>query len=502
MANPIHDHLCFHAGSTICVALLLSAGAAGQTVSVVSKEGDAAAWAGPGRVVVSVVNTAVNHAGGYAALVLTSDGQTRLSHVWGNAVGGSPAVLLSQNTAGDLRQAGFERSFGLSNKGVVAISAPIGHGAGRPLNDSPGFLDSVWSGSLVVALEGGASPDGRYWRFLSRPGITADGQPYWCAGLTNQPGIRTVQEGLYFGDKRQVRLLSGTMLLRLPFALSDHDTIGAYSFSGPGDHFIAAVRMAAGTPDTDEAVVLDGAGLLCAGSLAREGSTATATGSLAGEQWRRFHHVGVTGGAPIPRNWYLAATTSAEDSQNEVLVKNSVVFLREATAVGAETVTGQVKSAAMNESGDLAFVWPVRDGFADALFLNHSMVLVQGATINLGSAGTGTLASFRGLNTISLSDRRADGAVSIFAIASVTPATPTPTLDNDGLYECLLRIDLPTDGPPNCAADWNHSGGVDSQDFFDFLNDFFAGHADFNGDGVTNSQDFFDFFTSYYAGCV
>jgi hypothetical protein len=56
--------------------------------------------------------------------------------------------------------------------------------------------------------------------------------------------------------------------------------------------------------------------------------------------------------------------------------------------------------------------------------------------------------------------------------------------------------------PDSCLADFNHSGGLEVQDIFDYLNAWFAGSAaaDFNGGGLA-VQDIFDYLNAWFAGC-
>lgn len=73
--------------------------------------------------------------------------------------------------------------------------------------------------------------------------------------------------------------------------------------------------------------------------------------------------------------------------------------------------------------------------------------------------------------------------------------------DTDGAIVDNLNFNAPV--APMCRADFNGSGAVDSQDFFDFIAAFFAHlpSADFNHSGAIDSQDFFDFLTEFFAGC-
>ncbi|HET9300077.1 MAG TPA: hypothetical protein VFO11_09030, partial [Candidatus Polarisedimenticolaceae bacterium] len=177
----------------LIVLLLMASEARAQTTSALLREGDVLGTSGT---VSSINNPSVNHVGGFSVQVNTTTGTTTLSHIWGNATGGSGAILLTENTYGNWLQTAFESFNGLTDRGEACYGVTATN-----LSNGTTGLDGVFMDQTAILMGREPVPTipGFYSTFNSRPGCTS-GEPYWVGGITNVPNSSTSQNRvLFFG---------------------------------------------------------------------------------------------------------------------------------------------------------------------------------------------------------------------------------------------------------------------------------------------------------------
>jgi hypothetical protein len=129
------------------------------------------------------------------------------------------------------------------------------------------------------------------------------------------------------------------------------------------------------------------------------------------------------------------------------------------------------------------------------------------ASFSVTASGAGTLSYQWRRNGVNLSNGPSIGGGSISGATTRILSISNTGLGDAGNYDvrvtnsCGSILSSPAALDVFCASDWNRDHAVNSQDFFDFITDFFGGSADFNLNGATNSQDYFDFLTRFFAGC-
>jgi hypothetical protein len=436
------------------IALLLAATpAAAEIASALLREDDALPGA-PGETVSSLNNPVVNHVGGFGVTVNTTGSGTTLSHIWGNATGGPGDVIITEGTFGDLAQTSFESFHGLSNAGMPAYSA-IATDTGTGTTG----LDGVWVGMTPVLVEEDPVPTlpGEYSTFNSRPGITGDGQPYWVGGFAPKPGQSTQNRAIFYGFGITPIIMGGDGVAGVPEPIEtgssniDFD----YRFSAAGTNYIGQVVVDTGSNADDGVVVSNGAAVMRAGMVVREGSPVPAAiGGLADENWDNFDYFGITEAGLM----LFTGDTNAPSAMDEFVVLGPEIVLREGdtlvTPTESFTLAGSIEGAYLNEQGDWAVTWDITDAAGDnveGLLFNGELVVKEGDPVDLDGDGVvepdSLLANFTGLSALVVGDRQPDGTVSIYFTADIdTMGTSSSGDDTEALFCVEIQLIDDADG--------------------------------------------------------
>ncbi|MCG8405582.1 MAG: DUF11 domain-containing protein [Phycisphaerales bacterium] len=402
----------------IAINAFASVQVSAQFASSLLNEGAPLAIAGSGAQVSSVLNPRINRAGGWAFSVSTTGTGTTLSHVYGTPDGiAAPALLRTEGTVGLFVQTSINSGFGIDNAGQVIYRAVI-DGPTQPTV----FIDDTLFVEEETVIAGGPLA-GFTWDLISSQQLSVDGVVYHLARVKDLSNAQT--EHLMRDTTHDVLLSSGQTVPGLPQIMDDDSTsIESWvGLSAAGTEYIVEITMdTTNTPLTtsnDNAMVVSGKALFLGGAIVQENQPVPAgIGGLANENWDNFdvYEINEFGDILITGD-----TIGGPSAQDEFLLLNDQIILREGDVITAGTVGSSIEQADLNEQGDWAVMWDI--GSTEVIIVNGDVVVSEGDAADGDGDGIldaaviddvqgSTSVAFGGLQ---ISDRDSNGDVTVYA---------------------------------------------------------------------------------------
>lgn len=481
----------------------------------------------------SIHSVSANSSGQWAASVAL-DGNPDIRAFVGLAASSTnaPDVLLQVNTApAMLRQVAFKSAFFMHPSGRIVSSSTVFAGACIPMaSPSKGFSDSLWVDDQARTLEWRTASGKTAWRSLLPIGLTGDTNFAWIGGLGSRDEMMPFSNGLFIGN------LNGTFVRPVLTRLSEIPGLPTSTPIDPErpvilahvapdeESFIASIRLKGperrnevivkGTRNGDNFMITPHFGT----SMIRKGSAVSGTNAPSAT-WLSFNRVGV-GSTAESKYWFVSGTAAPmEGPPISLILQGSEgqsvrqsVLLKSNDVLNGTSITGPFSHVAMNRDGDIAVACSISilGTRQRALVVNRRIVLRQGDDLPLGVASNGTtiygdMTNILGQHNMVLSDRAANGSLTVFVVANVEPreTSSDPGVTPDGRIQALYKIVVPKILVAGCAADFDSDGHVTVSDIFTFLAAWFAGNpsADVNGSGNVAVNDIFEFLALWFSGC-
>ena len=398
----------------LCVVAGLVAESNGQVASALIRENDVIPGS-KGLVATAINNSAANGFGGFS-FTLTA-GDTSTSVVWGSFDGSPGAPLAIEGPAGDLDVTGFESFFGMSDTSDIFY--------GTTSNDTTNMttgLDGVFLNDILILNEDEAvaSVPGTFSTFNSRPGVTANGIPYWVGGVTFKKNGGTDARVLFAGSDADALIMSGDSIVGVPESVSDAGIDFDVRMSDCGSNYIMASLLDGG----DDVVHVNGEALTVDGALIRTGVLIPDSVGGVGDNFDNFDFLGVGENG----NYMVTGDSDGDTSMDEFIMMNGQIILREGDLIGNAELSGAIEGAFMNDDGDWSAIWDADiDGVnLEVLIFNNQIILAEGDLVDWNGDGIidtmdsgAVVDNFTGISSLTMSRVDAVGVLRVYLTADV-----------------------------------------------------------------------------------
>ena len=437
-----------------------------------------------GNVATAINNSATNGFGGFS-FTLTAD--DNISMIWGSLNVGPPTVLRLEGPLAGLTVTGFESFFGMSDTGRFCY----GTTADNPGTGATG-LDGVFLNDMLLLNEDEPVADipGTFSTFNSRPGVTANGIPYWVGGITEKKGGGTDARVLFMGTDATALLMSGDSISGVAEPIGGSGIDFNLRMSHCGTNYIMASFLDGG----DDVLHINGEALTTDGAVIRTGVEIPESVGGIGDSFDNFDFFGVS-----ENGSYMATGDSdGNTATDEFVMIDGQIVLREGDSIGSGTLAGAIEAGFRNEDGDWAVVWDANLGAAnlEVLIFNGDVILTEGDLVDWNGDGVidtsddgAVIDNFTGINSLTMSRVDATGTLRMYFTADVDV--------NGEILEGGFVVE--TAGNSILLGDVNADGNVNLLDVSPFVKAIQSGTyvpaADINSDNDVNLLDVDPFIT-------